>query len=68
MDEHPVTGSFENGVGKLYTNDVFNDIPILVLYQWDARNSEHPEWSQALSTDDGKTWEWNWKMTLTRIE
>ncbi len=68
MDEKPVTGSFENSIGKLYTYDVFNEKEILVLYQWDATNAKHPKWSQAFSTDNGKTWEWNWKMELTRIE
>lgn len=68
MDEHPVTGSFENGVGKLYANASFNGRPIVVLYQWDATNPSHPKWSQAFSDDAGKTWEWNWEMTLTRIE
>lgn len=68
MDENPVTGSFENGVGKFYTNDNFNDIPIIVLYQWNKTNPEHPIWSQAFSRDNGKNWEWNWEMTLTRIK
>ena len=68
MDEHPVTGSFENGLGKFYANDVFNEKEIVVLYQWDTANPDHPKWSQAFSTDHGKPWEWNWEMTLTRIE
>lgn len=68
MDEKPVTGSYENGIGKFYANDVFNEKKILVLYQWDKTNAEHPKWSQAFSTDNGKTWEWNWKMELTRIQ
>ncbi|MES2544716.1 MAG: hypothetical protein V4548_07515 [Bacteroidota bacterium] len=68
MDEKPVTGSFENGIGKLYTYDIFNKKEILVLYQSDATIPEHPKWSQAFSTDNGKTWEWNWKMELTKIE
>jgi hypothetical protein len=68
MDEKPVTGSFENGLGKFYTNDIFDGKEILVIYQWDATNLEHPKWSQAFSTDNGKTWEWNWKMELSRIE
>jgi hypothetical protein len=67
MDTEPVTGSFENGIGKFYVKDTFNDKPILILYQWNVTNPEHPIWSQASSTDNGKTWEWNWEMTLTRI-
>jgi hypothetical protein len=66
MDEHPVTGSFENNIGKLYANDTVNGKPVVILYQWDATNPEHPKWSQASSVDDGKTWEWNWEMYLTR--
>jgi hypothetical protein len=67
MDQHPVTGSFENGLGKLYAKDTFNGKEIVVLYQWDATNAEQPKWSQAFSTDEGKTWEWNWEMKLSKI-
>ncbi|MGC4041609.1 MAG: hypothetical protein QM710_12705 [Flavobacterium sp.] len=67
MDEIPVTGSFENGFGKFYADDTFNNQKIRVLYQWNATNPEHPVWSQAYSTDNGKTWEWNWEMTLTKL-
>lgn len=66
MDTNPVVGSFENGIGKLYAKDKFNDKPVVSLYQWDSRDPKHPIWSQALSDDAGKTWEWNWYMTLTR--
>ncbi len=68
MDEHPVTGSFENGVGKFYANDLFDGKEIVMLYQWEASNPLQPRWSQAFSADKGKTWEWNWEMTLTKAE
>ncbi|HEV7783509.1 MAG TPA: hypothetical protein VGO58_19680 [Chitinophagaceae bacterium] len=68
MDQHPVTGSFENGVGKFYTKDVFNGKDIIMLYQWDATKPERPIWSQAFSEDNGQTSEWNWEMFLTRID
>lgn len=68
MDEHPVTGSFENGLGKFYAHDVFNNKPIIVLYQWENLYPGQPKWSQAFSPDNGHTWEWNWEMMLTRIE
>jgi hypothetical protein len=68
MDQHPVTGSFDNGVGKFYARDTFNGQPIVVLYQWDVTNPLQPEWSQAFSPDGGKTWEWNWEMKLTRMQ
>lgn len=66
MDSNPVVGSFENGVGKLYAKDDLNGKPVISLYQWDSTDSKHPIWSQALSPDAGKTWEWNWYMTLSR--
>jgi len=68
MDEHPVTGSFEKGLGKFYAKDVYDCTDIIVLYQWDATNPKKPEWKQAFSADNGKTWEWNWEMVLTPIK
>jgi hypothetical protein len=67
MDEHPVTGSFENGLGRFYARDLFNGKPIIVLYQWDATDPLHPRWSQAFSADEGDSWEWNWEMELSGI-
>lgn len=67
MDPHPVQGSFEGGVGRFYARDTLEEAPIVVLYQWDARDPEHPTWSQAFSADDGATWEWNWEMALDRM-
>jgi len=67
MDQHPVTGSFEKGVGKFYAQDTFDGKEILVIYQWDATNPNQPTWSQAFSIDNGKTWEWNWEMRLSKI-
>jgi hypothetical protein len=66
MDRHPVTGSFENSVGRFFAMDTFNGKNIVVVYQWDKTDPEHPVWSQAYSDDNGKTWEWNWFMHLTR--
>lgn len=63
----PVLGSFENNVGHFITKDIFEGKPILVLFRWDARKKDHPVWSQAFSEDDGKTWEWNWYMYMSRI-
>lgn len=68
MDEHPVTGSFENGLGKFYAKDSFNNQEIIVLYQWNVRDPKQPRWSQAFSTDKGVTWEWNWEMILTKVD
>jgi hypothetical protein len=55
----PVVGSFENKVGHFFGRDTFKGRDIIVVFRWDARNPRLPIWSQAFSTDNGKTWEWN---------
>ncbi|HEV7423616.1 MAG TPA: hypothetical protein VGO21_00310 [Candidatus Paceibacterota bacterium] len=39
---------------------------IITVYRWDARDLDNPIWSQATSGDNGKTWEWNWIMYMTK--
>ena len=63
----PVVGSFENGVGRFYTKDIFQGKEILVQFQWDKRDTDNPVWSQAFSADNGETWEWNWFMYMSRM-
>lgn len=63
----PVTGSFENKLGHFFAKDKFNDIDIVVVFQWDARIENKPVWRQAFSADRGKTWEWNWFMFMEKI-
>jgi len=55
----PVVGSFESGIGHFFARDTYKGQSIIVVFRWDARNPRRPIWSQAFSTDDGKTWEWN---------
>lgn len=62
----PVVGSFENNIGTFYGNDIFNEKQILVKFRWDKTDPASPVWSQAFSEDEGKTWEWNWYMYMTR--
>lgn len=62
----PQIGSFENKIGEFFARDVFEGKSIIVKFRWDASNAEKPVWSQAFSADEGKTWEWNWYMTLQR--
>ena len=63
----PVLGSFEQNIGTFFTKDVFNGMDIMVKFQWDKTDPDHPIWSQAFSADQGKTWEWNWYMNHNRI-
>ncbi len=64
----PITGSFYGDLGIFYMKDRFNNKEILVKYEWDKSDLNHPTWRQGVSLDDGKTWEWNWYMTGTKVE
>ncbi|HXS24832.1 MAG TPA: hypothetical protein VN719_11410 [Gemmatimonadales bacterium] len=55
----PVVGSFEGKIGHFFARDTYHGRPIIVVFRWDVRNPSLPVWSQAFSTDEGKTWEWN---------
>lgn len=63
----PVVGSFYNNTGTFYTKDTFNGIPIIMKFVWDKTDPDNPVWSQAFSTDNGETWEWNWYMYQHRV-
>lgn len=68
LDRDPVIGSFAGSLGKFYAKDTFKEKEVTILYQWDKTDPAHPIWSQALSTDGGETWEWNWYMNFSRAE
>lgn len=55
----PMAGSFENKVGHFFARDTFDGKKIIVVFRWDVRDPSLPIWSQAFSTDDGRSWEWN---------
>jgi len=62
----PQVGSFENNIGHFFAKDTYHGIPVIVVFRWDVRDKNHPLWSQAFSTDNGKTWEWNWYNVFVR--
>lgn len=63
-----VVGSFENNIGYFFTKDTFNNKQIIVAFCWDARDKNNLVWSQAFSVNNGKTWEWNWFMYMTKVK
>lgn len=63
----PVVGSFNGKIGTFFTKDVFHGKDILVKFQWDTTDPDHPIWSQAFSPDLGATWEWNWYMYMHKV-
>jgi hypothetical protein len=63
----PVLGSFDKNIGHFFTRDIYNGVPVLVAFKWEA-HADSPVWSQAFSADNGETWEWNWYMHFFRID
>jgi hypothetical protein len=62
----PVVGSFDGNIGRFYCRDTHEGKDVVVMFQWDKTNPDKPVWSQAFSTDNGVTWEWNWYMYFSR--
>jgi hypothetical protein len=65
--EPPVVGRFERGVGTFLGRDEHKGRPVLQRFVWSGVSANVAHWEQALSTDEGRTWETNWRMTHTRI-
>ena len=59
-------GFFVDGIGRFYSRETYEGKPVITQFEWDATNPDRPIWKQAMSVDDGATWEWNWTMTFTR--
>jgi hypothetical protein len=62
-----VAGSFECSIGTFIGKDTHEGRPVLCQFQWDKTNFDAPIWRQALSEDEGRTWEWNWEMQFKRL-
>lgn len=62
----PVVGSFTDGVGVFQGREVVDGKPILVRFTWTDIDTGNPRWEQAMSDDEGQTWEVNWSMVFQR--
>jgi hypothetical protein len=62
----PSWGSFSNGAGTWDSDDVDGDKPIIVRGVWDRITPSTCRWYQALSRDDGRSWEETWSMDWLR--
>ena len=62
----PVVGHFLEGRGLFYGEDTFDGKPIRVRFIWTPLTQQQCTWEQAFSLDDGRSWETNWMMSLTR--
>ncbi len=65
--DKPVIGRFSDGVGEFRAVDSIGDQRVLVRFLWLRTNTETPRWEQAMSIDNGVTWETNWIMDFTRV-
>lgn len=65
--EPPVVGRFEDGVGRFYGRAEHGGRPVLARFIWSDITPTSAHWQQAFSIDEGKTWETNWHMRMTRI-
>ena len=63
----PVIGSFRDGVGEFYSQEVFEGRHIYSRFIWSRITRDSAHWEQAFSEDGGKTWETNWIMELERV-
>jgi len=64
----PMFGEFKDGRGEFYDQEPFKDRLILVRQIWSDITPTSHRFEQAFSDDGGKTWETNFKATLTREE
>ncbi|TDP61607.1 hypothetical protein [Roseateles toxinivorans] len=62
----PAWGSFVDGRGTWDSDETDADKPIIVRGVWDQITPTSCRWFQAVSRDDGKTWQENWVMHWTR--
>ncbi len=63
----PVVGRFENGRGVFIGDDTFDGKPIRCRFIWSDITATSARWEQAFSPDGEKTWETNWRITMTRV-
>jgi hypothetical protein len=63
----PVLGAFEVGVGTFVGRDRHEGVPVLARFVWSEITPTSAKWEQAFSTDEGRTWESNWIMRMSRI-
>ncbi|MDL2356636.1 MAG: hypothetical protein QFF03_15395 [Pseudomonadota bacterium] len=67
LNPPPSWGGFTKGVGIWDSADVDDGKPIIVRGVWDQITPNSCRWYQAVSRDDGKTWEENWIMQWRRV-
>ncbi|HEV2675197.1 MAG TPA: DUF1579 domain-containing protein [Aliidongia sp.] len=62
----PVVGRFEDGIGRFYGDERFEDKIVRLRLTWTPISTAECRWDQAYSPDGGDSWETNWIMEFTR--
>lgn len=62
----PTVGSFRDGRGEFYDQELFQGRMIFIRYVWSEITPTSARFEQSFSADGGKTWEVNWITTQTR--
>lgn len=65
--EPPVVGAFADGIGTFIGRDEHAGRPVLARFTWSEIAPHSARWEQAMSADEGRTWETNWIMRMSRI-
>lgn len=63
----PVIGKFEGDTGRFFSEETLKREPVKVRFQWIKTDPDSPRWEQAMSRDNGETWETNWTMDFKRV-
>lgn len=64
----PMFGEFKDGRGEFYDQETFKGRTILVRQVWSDITPTSHHFEQSFSDDGGKTWEPNFRATLTRAQ
>jgi hypothetical protein len=64
----PMFGGFKDGRGEFYDQETYQGRNILVRQVWSDITPTSHRFEQSFSDDGGKTWEPNFKATLTRVQ
>jgi hypothetical protein len=62
----PVKGRFVDGTGTFYSDSTVDGKPQRTRFIWSHITPTSARWEQALSDDNGRTWNTNWVMEFRR--
>jgi hypothetical protein len=62
----PMIGSFKDGRGEFYAQEIFEGQHIFSRFIWSNITASSCRWEQAFSVNGGQSWETNWIMEFIR--